>query len=73
MSDSPSEARRPKRRRGDVSTAIAAYLREHPQADYFAMLNDLHAAGYRVNRHGNSELMALWRAAREEAGGGGRR
>jgi hypothetical protein len=73
MSESPSESRRPKRRRGDVAAAIASYIREHPHADYFAMLNDLHAAGYWVNRHGNSDLMALWRAAREEAGGGGRR
>lgn len=73
MGEPSPEDRRPKRRRGDVSAAIISYMREHPHADYFAMLNDLHASGYRVNRHGNSELMALWRTAREEAGGGGRR
>ncbi len=73
MGELPSEARKTRRRRGDVSAAIASYLREHPRTDYFAMLNDLHAAGYRVNRHGNSKLMAQWRAAREEADGSGRR
>jgi hypothetical protein len=73
MDDSAPGSTKPKRRRGDVPTAIASYMREHPTADYFTMLNDLHAQGYRINRHGNTELMRLWRAAREESGGGSRR
>lgn len=56
-----------KRRRGDVADAISAYMLQKPSADYFEMLYDLHARGYRVNRHGNSRLMDLWLKAREEA------
>jgi hypothetical protein len=73
MSDPTSESRRSKPRRGDVSAAIVAYLRENPDADYFEMLNDLHARGYRVNRHGNTELRSLWKSVREEARGNRRR
>lgn len=62
----PSD-RRKKRRRGDVPEAINAYMRQNPNAQYFEMLNDLHARGYRVNRHGNSKLMSLWLEACKEA------
>lgn len=55
----PSDGQK-KRRRGDVAEAISAYTQQSPDADYFEMLNDLHARGYRVNRHGNSGLMELW-------------
>ena len=63
MAEPPSEARRPKRRHGDVAAAITGYMREHPHADYFEMLNDLYVDGYRVNRHGNIGLMEQWQAA----------
>jgi hypothetical protein len=56
-----------KRRRGDVAEAINAYMQQNPNADYFEMLYDLHARGYRVNRHGNTGLMRLWLKARAEA------
>jgi hypothetical protein len=73
MGESQAKKGKPKRRRGDVSQAIIAYMREHPDADYFEMLNDLQARGYRVNRHGNTQLMAQWQSAREETRGGRRR
>jgi hypothetical protein len=55
-----------KRRRGDVAETIIAYMKQSPNADYFEMLDDLHARGYRVNRHGNRALMSLWLKARAE-------
>jgi hypothetical protein len=65
MSNPPGN--RKKRRRGDVEAAINAYMKLNPSAQYFEMLNDLHAKGYRVNRHGNIGLMSLWLKACEEA------
>jgi hypothetical protein len=73
MGEPASDGRRPNRRRGDVSAAIGAYMQEHPHAGYFEMLNDLHARGYRVNRHGSTEMMRLWESAREVARSGRRR
>jgi hypothetical protein len=61
----PSDGQK-KRRRGDVEEAINAYMQQNPNADYFEVLNDLHARGYRVNRHGNSGLMSIWLKARAE-------
>jgi hypothetical protein len=60
---------RKKRRRGDVAAAINAYMQQNPNAQYFEMLNDLHAGGYRVNRHGNIGLMNLWLKACETVRG----
>ena len=58
-----------KRRRGDVVEAINAYMKQSPDAGYFEMLSDLHARGYRVNRHGNSALMSLWLKVRADVRG----
>jgi hypothetical protein len=58
---------RKKRRSGDVAEAIKVYMEQNPDAQYFDLLDDLHARGYRVNRHGNIGLMDLWLTAREEA------
>jgi hypothetical protein len=55
------------RRRGDVAAAISAYLQQNPHAQYFDMLEGLHSKGYRVNRHGNAELMTLYQDARQVA------
>ena len=73
MVDPASKNQRMKRRRGDVHAAIFAYMQQYPHAGYFEMLNDLHAQGYRVNRHGNGDLVRQWRSAREAAHGGRRR
>lgn len=61
----PSKGQK-KRRRGDVAEAINTYMKQSPDASYFEMLYDLHAHGYRVNRHGNSGLMSLWLKARAD-------
>jgi hypothetical protein len=59
------------RRSGDASVTITSSMRGAPYADDVAMLNQLYALGYRINRHGNRELMAIRRTAREDAGWGG--
>jgi hypothetical protein len=51
----PSDGRK-KRRRGDVEAAINAYMKQSPNAQYFEMLNDLHAQGYRLHFPGFSAL-----------------
>lgn len=66
MNDHPNRPKKP-RRRGDVAAAITAYVQEHPHAQYFEMLEDLHSRGYKVNRHGSYELMQLFKAARQAA------
>jgi hypothetical protein len=55
-----------KRRRGDVAEATNGYMQQNSNADYFETLYDLHARGYRVNRHGNGALMGLWLKAKAD-------
>ena len=62
-----SDRPRKNRRRGDIAAAITAYMHQNPHAQYFEMLEDLHARGYRVNRHGNAGLMTLYLNARHAA------
>jgi len=52
------------RKGGDLRGIVARYMREHPDAQYFEMLSDLHRQGYRVNRHGSAELLGYWQDAR---------
>jgi len=54
-----------KRKGHDLASIIMAYVKEHPEAQYFEVLASLNSRGYRINRHGSGKLIGLYNAARK--------
>ncbi len=45
---------------------IEAFLKRYPDAQYHEMLDALHSAGFRINRHGSAEILGRYKRAKEK-------
>ena len=45
---------------------IEAFLKRHPDAQYQEMLDGLHTAGFRVNRHGSADILGRYERAKKK-------